>query len=251
MDNAQGLDSYFPTAHNCRQGLLKRSSRAKVLLAMDLVIFDCDGVLVDSEALGTRVLLEIAGEFGYLMGLDQAVPLFRGVKMAECIEIIQEQTKRPVPSTFTDTFRSRCAEVFARELRMIDGIDAALDQIEIPTCVVSSSPTEKVAMMLNITGLLPRFEGRLYSAYEIGIWKPDPGLFLHVARQLGVQPSNCIVVEDSVVGVKAGVAAGMHTLGYGSPPYTDLLQREGAHIFANMRDLPGIVLDLASRQLKV
>jgi HAD superfamily hydrolase (TIGR01509 family) len=207
----------------------------------ELIIFDCDGVLVDSEALGTSVLVAMAAELGATFPLAEAVPLFRGVKMAGCVELIERRLGASVPPTFVADFRRRCSIVFGSQLRAIEGIEAVLDTISIPFCVASSSPMEKIELMLRLTGLLPRFSGRIFSADEVNAWKPDPALFLHVATRLGVSPAACAVVEDSLVGVQAGIAARMTTFGYADASYANLLAAEGAHVFHPMAELPHLL----------
>ena len=208
-----------------------------------MVIFDCDGVLVDSEGLGCGVVVEMMQELGYTMEFDAAVAFFKGRKMAECVVDIERLLARLVPEGFVPEFRARSAEAFRRELKAIPGIAQALDEISGPTCVASSGPMEKIRLSLGLTGLLPRFEGRLFSAYDVGIWKPEPGLFLHAAKAMGVAPGDCTVVEDSVPGVQAGIAAGMRVFGYA---HTDaevaVLTGAGARVFRSMAELPGLLI---------
>ncbi len=110
-----------------------------------------------------------------------------------------------------------------------------------PFCVASSGPREKIELSLRVTGLLPHFVGRIFSAYEIGSWKPDPGLFLHAARSMGVEPNVCAIVEDSIPGVQAGLAARMPVFGYALEAESSRLQEAGAHVFNDMRDLPHLL----------
>ncbi|MBE8966180.1 HAD family hydrolase [Nostocales cyanobacterium LEGE 12452] len=175
----------------------------------ELVIFDCDGVLVDSEGLGNRVLVEFIAEFGLVMKLEEAILLFKGCKMADCVAVIEQKLRKKMPQDFVTQLRTRTAEAFERELLPIQGIEAALDKINLPICVASSGPPEKIKLALRLTNLLPRFEGRIFSSYTIGNWKPAPDLFLYAAKNMGFQASSCTVVEDSVLGVRAGVAAGI------------------------------------------
>lgn len=206
-----------------------------------LVIFDSDGVLVDSEPIGARMLVEMAAELELMIPPAHALGLFRGQKMTQCVTIVEEQLGRRVLADFAEVFRRRSAAVFERELRPVEGIAAALQQIMIPVCVASSGPPEKIELVLRLAGLLPRFEGRIYSAYQINRWKPDPALFLHAARSMGCQPAECVVIEDSLVGVQAGVAAGMHVLGYADAEYGPALATAGAQVFAHMAQLPALL----------
>jgi HAD superfamily hydrolase (TIGR01509 family) len=206
-----------------------------------LVIFDCDGVLVDSERIDTQVLIEMAAELELLIPPTQAIGLFRGRAIAQCVTLIEERLGRRAPADFIQAFRRRSAAVFERELRPIEGVAAALQQITIPVCVASSAPPEKIELALRLTGLLERFAGRIFSADQVGRAKPDPALFLHAARTLGCAPSECVVVEDSLVGVQAAVAAGMHVLGYADAAYGPTLAGAGGQVFAHMAELPALL----------
>lgn len=207
-----------------------------------LVIFDNDGVLVDSEELSTQMLLEAARNYGPLaMEPSEALRLFRGRKMSECVDILSERLGHPLPEDFTPKFRALQAEGFRHHLKPIAGIHDALREITVPICVASNGPREKIALALSVTGLLPFFEGHIFSSYELGTWKPDPGLYLHAAKASGVEPADCVVVEDSVLGVRAGLAAGMRVLGYiaaGEGPefYLPRVTR-----FSRMSELPGLL----------
>jgi len=207
-----------------------------------LVIFDCDGVLVDSETLGNRVLVEMIADLGLYIDVEEAVSMFRGCKMAECIREVERRLGRPVPNTFVTDLRSRTADAFRRELRAVEGIGDVIDALEVPICVASSGPAEKIRLSLELTGLLPWFEGRIFSSYDLGVWKPDPGLFLHAARTMGVAPAASAVVEDSVPGVQAGIAAGMSVFGFAADREDIVALRDaGAIVFRSMRDLPRLL----------
>jgi len=127
---------------------------------------------------------------------------------------------------------------FRSDLQAIEGVHSALERIDFPTCVASSGPREKILLSLELTGLLSRFTDRIFSAYEVGSWKPDPGLFLHAASALGVKPEACVVIEDSLPGVQAGIAAGMRVYAYTPDGDPQLLAQEGAITFDSMRSLP-------------
>ncbi|MBH8572401.1 HAD family hydrolase [Nostocaceae cyanobacterium CENA369] len=207
----------------------------------ELVIFDCDGVLVDSETLSNRVLVQFVAEFGLALELEEAILLFKGCKMADCVNFIEQRLEQKLPPDFVTQLRVRTAEAFERELLSVEGIEASLDKINLPICVASSGPPEKIKLALRVTNLLPRFEGRIFSSYEIGSWKPAPDLFLYAAKNMGVQAAYCTVVEDSVLGVRAGVAAGMKVLGYTNPSEASLLEDCGARVFYSMYQLPSLL----------
>lgn len=204
----------------------------------ELVIFDCDGVLVDSELLSNRVLAQMLAEIGLPMSLEETIAAFMGHSMAVCVTIIEGRTGRPIPATFVADFRDRTFDVFRRELRPVLGIESVLDAIGQPFCVASSGPPEKIQLTLSTTGLLPRFQGRIFSAVEVARGKPHPDLFLHAASKMGVAPAACVVVEDSVRGIQAAVAAGMHVFGYADLTDAGELAAAGAHVFRSMDELP-------------
>ena len=176
------------------------------------VIFDCDGTLVDSEVPGMDVLHAHARALGLDFTREQAHQQFRGVRMADCIAWIGAQLQhKPVgfEVDFARSVRSAQAERFNEGLAVIPGAFELLETLTIPFCVATNGPREKVELTLGLTGLLRFFPERLFSAYEVGIFKPDPGLFLHAARVMGVAPQYCAVIEDSLPGIQAGLAAGM------------------------------------------
>lgn len=206
-----------------------------------LVIFDCDGVLVDSEPISLGLLSAMLHEID--MGLaDLAMErLFMGRTMKEGLEALARHFGRPAPATFPERFHARLFDVFRKELRPVPGIVDALDRIPTPTCVASSSDPARMRLSLEVAGLMPRFEGRLFSAVEVARGKPFPDIFLHAAGKMGVAPEECVVVEDSVSGVEAAVAAGMRVLGYARRSNARALAASGAQAFDDMRDLPGLL----------
>lgn len=204
-----------------------------------LVIFDCDGTLVDSEELGTRVLLEMAAELGLQRPLQETNLLFRGWKLDDCVAQIQAWLGRPLPQDFVAQVRLRTAAAFRRELKPVAGapeLVRALAAHGQAMCVASSGPREKIELSLGLTGLLPYFQGRIFSGYELQTWKPDPGLFLHAAQALGALPAACVVVEDSVVGVQAGLAAGMRVFAF-QPGEVDGQMPAGARVIRQLGEL--------------
>ena len=210
----------------------------------ELVIFDCDGVLVDSEGIGNAVLAQAATREGAAITAEEALHLFRGLKMAECVVEIERRSGRPVREDFVIDLRQAMAAAFESELRAVEGIRGALAAITLPVCVASNGPMAKMKHTLGLTDLLGHFEGRIFSAYDVGVWKPDPGLFLHVARTFGAEPSRCIVVEDSLSGIRAANAAGMRVLGYtaGDGHAMSELGTECAELFHSMEALPALLL---------
>ena len=212
-------------------------------IVTELIIFDCDGVLVDSEIIALTVLAAAASEEGAAMGADEAIRSFRGLKIADCVREIERRSGRRVRETFVADLRRATALAFDAGLKPIEGIHAALAEITVPVCVASNGPMSKLTHTLGLTKLLGHFEGRIFSAYEVGSWKPDPGLFLHTAKTLGVHPSRCVVVEDSLSGIHAANAAGMRVLGFtgGDPDVERELGAVCAQLFHRMSDLPRLL----------
>lgn len=194
-----------------------------------LVIFDCDGVLVDSELITNRIFASMLNELGIPATLEYMFEEFVGRSMATCLEKIAGLLGRPVPEDFLDQYQVRATAALRSELKAVPGIDNVLDEIKIPFCVASSGSHEKMQTTLGITGLLPRFQGRIYSVTEVARSKPHPDIFLHAAAKSGAAASDCAVVEDTPTGVAAGVAAGMTVFGYCALTPKHRLEEAGAH----------------------
>lgn len=208
------------------------------------VIFDCDGVLVDSETLENQVFVECVADLGLELTVAEAVAMYKGRKLAECIASVEERLGRCVSDSFVPDFRARSAKVFQNHLQPIPGVEAVIQAVQalsVPFCVASSGPREKIEANLSTTGLLSYFQESIVSAYEVGSWKPDPGLFLHAARTLEVAPKTCAVIEDSLPGVQAGVAAGMTVFGYARDTEAETLAAAGAQVFQDMTQLPTLL----------
>ena len=208
---------------------------------IDAVIFDCDGVLVESETIAARVWVEMANELGYPLPYETAVREFKGGEMAWCVAWLERKMNTSVPTGFVPDFRARSAVRFKTELNPVPGIYAVLEGLEIPFCVASNGPRDKMAVSLLVTGLAHLFEGRIVSAYEVGVFKPAPDLFLEAARVLGVAPQSCAVVEDSLPGIRAGVAAQMRVFAYSAPEDFAAHREEGATPFGAMSELPDLL----------
>ena len=176
------------------------------------IIFDCDGTLVDSETSGITAMHDEARKLGYAMPLEYALQEFRGKRMAACFAMIEDGLGHAVPHDFEATVRQAMAIKFRATVTEMPGAAALLQKLVlagIPYCIASNGPQEKMVLTLGIAGLTDYFTRHVFSAYEIGHWKPDPELFLHAAREMAVAPGDCAVVEDSLSGIAAGLAAGM------------------------------------------
>ncbi len=176
------------------------------------VIFDCDGTLVDSETSGLDVLHGLACAEGLRITREQTDARFRGARMADCVAWIAAQLPdraHDFDADFTRRVRAATEARFRQGLDPLPGARELLARLTIPFCVATNGPREKVELTLQLTGLRPLFGDRVFSAYEVGHFKPAPGLFLHAAAALGHAPEHCAVVEDSMPGIQAGLAAGM------------------------------------------
>jgi HAD superfamily hydrolase (TIGR01509 family) len=208
-----------------------------------LVIFDCDGVLVDSELITNRLFAQMLNEIGIAMSLEDVFERFVGRSLPQCLAIVTELLGRPVSDEFVPQFHRRAAAALQSELKAVPDIEMVLAAVRVPFCVASSGTHEKMQTTLGITGLLPQFRGKMYSVTEVAHSKPFPDVFLHAASQQGVMPSACAVIEDTPTGVTAGVAAGMTVFGYCAlTPKQRLIEAGAHHTFERMRDLPGLLL---------
>jgi HAD superfamily hydrolase (TIGR01509 family) len=178
------------------------------------VIFDCDGVLVDSVGLAGEVLADYLRELGFDVTRQEATRRFGSGKMADYVARFEREMGRRLPEKFEQELRSRREQVFRERLRPVDGAAELVKALRVPCCVASNGPVAQIEHSLRTTGLHDAFEGRIFSAYSVRAWKPDPGLFLHAGSALGVSPAECAVLEDSELGIAAGVAAGMQTFAF-------------------------------------
>jgi HAD superfamily hydrolase (TIGR01509 family) len=211
--------------------------------AFDLVIFDCDGVLVDSERLQNEVFVAMLHELGIEITMAGMFEQFVGHSMAYCMALVERMLGRPPPADFLPRLQARTFEAFRDGLQPVDGIVEALDRLALPTCVASGGDHDKIRFTLGHTGLWSRFEGRIFSVVDVPRAKPHPDVYLHAARTLGAAPARCAVVEDTPVGVTAAVAAGMTVFGYARLTPAAHLAAAGAHrLFTDMRILPEMLL---------
>jgi HAD superfamily hydrolase (TIGR01509 family) len=203
------------------------------------VVLDCDGVLVDSEPLSIEVDRELLAQIGWELSTQELVERFVGRSHEHFLHEVARHLGHQPPPGWDEQFTPRYRAAYLRALRPVDGIVEALDRITAPTCVASSGTHEKIAFTLGVTGLLDRFEGRIFSATEVEHGKPAPDLFLHAAATMGWAPERCVVVEDSAYGVQAALSAGMRAIAYaGGVTPADRLARPGVTVIDDMRDLP-------------
>ncbi|HEY1369831.1 MAG TPA: HAD-IA family hydrolase [Gaiellaceae bacterium] len=211
-------------------------------MAFELVIFDCDGVLVDSERVGVRVDVAVLAAVGWEMSEAEVVERFMGRPDSYMAAQLEARLGRPFEPGWDDEFTPWYRAAFEAELGPVPGVVEALDRIDAPTCVASSGTAEKIRFTLCLVGLYDRFEGRIFSVSDVPAGKPAPDLFLHAAASLGVDPSGCAVVEDSRPGVEAARAAGMAAFAYaGGLTPADRLAGPGTVVFEDMRELPQLL----------
>jgi HAD superfamily hydrolase (TIGR01509 family) len=179
------------------------------------IIFDCDGVLVDSEPLAIQILLDMSAPLGFNMAHTEAMNIFSGQSLPYCFQYIENKTKKSLPTNFEDEYRRISFQRFEKEMHAIEGVEAFIKSVQhFDLAVASSGPIEKIELNLNITGLLPYFKKNIFSCYTIQKWKPEPDIFLHAAKEMGHNIEHCIVIEDSDMGVKAALAGGFKTFCY-------------------------------------
>jgi HAD superfamily hydrolase (TIGR01509 family) len=209
--------------------------------ATGLVIFDCDGVLVDSDRIALRIQAERITALGLPTTYEDCVRDFLGLGMRATLRILEERLGGPLPQDWAEGLDTAVREAFRRELEPVPGVVAALEEIDALTCVASSGSQDKMRLTLGLTGLRDCFEGRIFSAGEVERGKPAPDLFLYAAERMGVEPDNVVVVEDSPFGAAAARAAGMRALGYAAESDGAALAREGAEVFHAMAELPRLI----------
>lgn len=209
------------------------------------IIFGCHGVLVDSEFIAARVLKGMAQDYGLELSAPFLVEEFSGKFLNESIEYIEGQIGTRLPDTFEKEFRKKSFDAFKRELKPIEGVKEVLATIDTPYCIASSSPMNKITHNLEITGLLHFFNKEtIFSAYDITLWKPHPGIFLHAALRMGFVPSECAVVENSITGIQAGLLAGFDVFALSNDKNRATFQKEGAITFREMKDLKALLYNL-------
>ena len=208
-----------------------------------LTIFDCDGVLIDSEVIALSELSDMMGEYGLPMSVPECQDAFMGMHNADILRAIEARIGRMLPGEGL-RMRGRMIKRFQDELQPVPGIADALSRLAGPRCVASSSDRARIELTLQLTGLMRFFDGHIFSGTEVAHGKPAPDLFLHAASSMNFAPAQCIVVEDSVMGVRAGVAAGMLVIGFTGGAHAGVkvearLREAGAsHVIALMADLP-------------
>jgi len=208
----------------------------------DLVIFDCDGVVVDSERLVFDVFGAFIGSLGVRLSEAETREQFLGRTLAECMKIVERLSGRPAPPGALERYTAERDRVLREKVQAVAGIREVLESLTIPFCIASSGGYDKMGVTLGATNLMPFFAGRLFSATEVKHGKPAPDIFLFAAERMGAIPARTAVVEDSVNGVRAGCAAGMTVFGYVDLTPAEKLSEAGAlRTFHDMRELPELL----------
>ena len=207
----------------------------------DLVIFDNDGVLVDSEWLANGILAGLLTEYGLPCTREDCVRDYMGSTMGRVRAMAEARLGRALPGELEDRYHARLFEAFRTELTAIPGVREVVTGLTTPACVASSGTHERIRLALTTTGLLPLFDGRVFSAQDVARGKPDPDLFLHAAKSLGVPPARCAVIEDSPLGVEAATRASMTAFGFARMTPAERLRDATGGVFTAMEELPALL----------
>lgn len=202
----------------------------------DLIIFDCDGVLVDSEPLSNAVMAEHITRLGWAMNGHESIRLFKGKTMAQVHCAIEDRLGKPIDKEWTSAFHLDQEQRMRRDLTVVAGVNDLIARVQaagLRSCVASQGSHEKMAISLGLTGLWDQFEGRIFSARDVTNPKPAPDLFLHAAIQMNVSSTRCIVIEDSPTGIAGALAAKMRVIGY-DPDDSGVLAQGGVEIVSRM-----------------
>ena len=208
-----------------------------------LLIFDCDGVLIDSEPIANRVLRDLLESAGLRLSLEEVMGAFVGSTKDGCIALGGRMLGRPLPSDFGKRWDKALFAALRAEVKPVAGVPELLAGMTVPFCVASNGNPDRMALALDYAGLMPWVRGRLFTASEVAHPKPAPDLFLHAAKSMGAAPSDCAVVEDTPTGVRAAVAAGMKVFGFAAAAHIPAqeLRDEGATTFNAMHELPALL----------
>lgn len=206
---------------------------------IECLLFDCDGTLVDSEHLCNQGLAEAFTEYGVTLDTLNLVKEFRGWKLSRILDTLQSRHHVTLADDFVPHYRAIVSALFDAELKPIKDIQYALSNLPQPKAVVSNGPPQKIAQSLRLCGLKDFFGPNTISAYDVNLFKPDPEIYAYAARSMGFHATQCAVVDDGIVGIEAGIKAGMKTFFYNV--FGEDCSVPGAVSFASMRELPGIV----------
>jgi HAD superfamily hydrolase (TIGR01509 family) len=207
----------------------------------NLVIFDCDGVLVNSEPITNQLYVQMLGEFGYQVNTEEYLREFSGATMLQRLAVTSQKLNWTPPSNFLNVFNQRLSAVTERELKPVPGIHSLVESLSVPICIASNGSRAEILLRLKIANLTDFFGSAIFSGLEVPHPKPAPDVFLAAAKAFNIPPARCIVIEDSIPGVMAGVRAGMKVYGHAAFTSSTSLQAAGAIPFANMMELKSML----------
>lgn len=208
---------------------------------VECVLFDCDGTLVDSEVLCSKAYVHMFAQYGIELALEEVFKKYKGIKLYEIIERVNTEQGVNLPaSDLEPIFRQEVARLFDAELQPIAGARELLAQMTAPMCTVSNGPVSKMQHSLGLTDMLSYFDDRLFSGYDIQRWKPDPAIVFHAAQQMQVPVERCILVDDSVAGAQAGIAAGIPVFYFCADPHNQPIDHPLVTTFEDLAQLPAL-----------
>lgn len=208
---------------------------------VECVLFDCDGTLVDSEVLCSKAYVHMFAHYGIELALEEVFKKYKGIKLYEIIERVNAEQGVNLPaSDLEPIFRQEVARLFDAELQPIAGARELLTQMTAPMCTVSNGPVSKMQHSLGLTDMLSYFDDRLFSGYDIQRWKPDPAIVFHAAQQMQVPVERCILVDDSVAGAQAGIAAGIPVFYFCADPHNQPIDHPLVTTFDDLAQLPAL-----------
>jgi HAD superfamily hydrolase (TIGR01509 family) len=203
----------------------------------DLVIFDCDGVLVESEALACQIYVQMFAEYGYPLNYEETLHKFYGVTLINRLKVSAQELGWTAPDEYIPIFNQRLLDLSERELLVIPHVHELIESLNVPICVASNGTRDEIVFRLKVARLTERFGAAIFSGMEVPHPKPAPDVYLAAAQSFNIHPSRCVVIEDSILGVTAGVRAGMTVYGHATFNSAESLRAAGAIPFANMLEL--------------
>ena len=207
------------------------------------IIFDCDGVLVDSLSLSNRIMLELIKPFGISDEFEKVIDNYNGGSLKASLDKIEELMNKELPKNFVQKYRNLTYETFKKELQPVKGITEFIKKIDIPICVASSGPREKIIENLKTTSFLKYFRGSIFSSYDIQSWKPEPGIFIHAANKMGFKPQECVVIEDSIDGIQAALSGGFNIIGLATESNFEMMNKTQAMVFKSIPEIEKAVIE--------
>ena len=211
------------------------------MLKYKCIIFDCDGVLVDSEAISAKIFQNMALELGFKIDFETILEQITGTSMKDNLSFFAKKIGKKLPVGFEKDFRKRSFEAYRTELNPIEGVHNLLNKITVPICTASSGPQEKIRLNLTSTNLIDKFGHNIFSCFDIGSWKPEPEIYLHAAKTMGFSPNECVVIEDSEPGVIAARSGGFDVYVLTNKKEKTAFEKLGANVFFGMDELGSLL----------